>query len=212
MSLATLKPKVAKLIEKVENAKKEQEKSITIVENGTTEVSPDEGKALSKVTINVEVEQSGGEEDTLRALCTHTLKEFTITDEFEIGSKRFYCTSLERFVAPNLKGSFSGYAFYGCRNLKYIDAGNITAFYFQSIGGLHAIVAIIMRNTEQVVSLDSKFNNNHTITQDNYSGGTCYFYVPKALIEDYKVATNWSNYANRFRAIEDYPEITGGVL
>ena len=34
-----------------------------------------------------------------------------------------------------------------------------------------------------------------------------YIYVSKALIEDYKVATNWSKFAEQFRAIEDYPEI-----
>lgn len=34
-----------------------------------------------------------------------------------------------------------------------------------------------------------------------------YIYVPKALIEDYKTATNWSVFEDKFRAIEDYPEI-----
>lgn len=43
--------------------KEEQEKTIDITENGITEVTPDEGKVLSKVTVNVEVEQSEGGED-----------------------------------------------------------------------------------------------------------------------------------------------------
>ena len=34
--------------------------------------------------------------------------------------------------------------------------------------------------------------------------GECYLYVPSSLIETYKTATNWSTYANRIRAIEDY--------
>lgn len=42
-------------------SKDEQEKTIDITENGTTEVTPDEGMALSKVTVNVAVE--GGSED-----------------------------------------------------------------------------------------------------------------------------------------------------
>ena len=37
-----------------------------------------------------------------------------------------------------------------------------------------------------------------------------YIYVPKALVEEYKVATNWSTLASQFRAIEDYPDVTGG--
>ena len=40
--------------------KEEQEKSVTITENGTTEILPDEGKTLSKVAVNVEVESGGG--------------------------------------------------------------------------------------------------------------------------------------------------------
>lgn len=40
--------------------------------------------------------------------------------------------------------------------------------------------------------------------------GTGYIYVPAAFVEQYKAATNWSTYASQIRAIEDYPEITGG--
>lgn len=36
----------------------------------------------------------------------------------------------------------------------------------------------------------------------------CKFYVPSALVEEYKSAPNWSTYAEQIRAIEDYPEIT----
>lgn len=34
--------------------------------------------------------------------------------------------------------------------------------------------------------------------------GTGYIYVPRALVDSYKAATNWSVYANQFRALEDY--------
>jgi hypothetical protein len=40
--------------------------------------------------------------------------------------------------------------------------------------------------------------------QSPIKSGTGYIYVPRALVEDYKVATNWSAYASQFRAIEDY--------
>lgn len=39
--------------------KEEQTKSVTITENGTTTVTPDEGKTLSSVTVNTEVEGGG---------------------------------------------------------------------------------------------------------------------------------------------------------
>lgn len=40
--------------------KPEQEKTVDITENGTTEIVPDNGKTLSKVTVNVAVPSSGG--------------------------------------------------------------------------------------------------------------------------------------------------------
>ena len=39
--------------------------------------------------------------------------------------------------------------------------------------------------------------------------GTGYIYVPMSLVDTYKSATNWSTFANQFRAIEDYPDICG---
>lgn len=43
---------------KVDNVKEEQEKTVDITENGTTEILPDESKVLSKVTVNVDVADS----------------------------------------------------------------------------------------------------------------------------------------------------------
>lgn len=45
------------------SSKEEQEKTVDIIENGTTEVLPDDGKVLSKVTVNVDVQSSGGAEE-----------------------------------------------------------------------------------------------------------------------------------------------------
>lgn len=37
-----------------------------------------------------------------------------------------------------------------------------------------------------------------------FDSGTCYVYVPSALIEDYKAATNWAAFSEFLRALEDY--------
>lgn len=47
-------------------------------------------------------------------------------------------------------------------------------------------------------------------TNTPIKSGTGYIYVPAALVDGYKAATNWSTYAAQFRAIEDYPDICGG--
>lgn len=41
------------------------------------------------------------------------------------------------------------------------------------------------------------------------ANGEGYIYVPQALIEEYKAATNWVTYASQIRAIEDYPDVCG---
>jgi hypothetical protein len=46
------------------------------------------------------------------------------------------------------------------------------------------------------------------------SSGTGYIYVPSALVDSYKAASNWKTYANQFRALEDYTvdgTITGAL-
>jgi hypothetical protein len=64
MSINTNNAALSEILEAINelpNSKEGQEKIIDITENGTTEVTPDEGMALSKVTVNVAVE--GGSED-----------------------------------------------------------------------------------------------------------------------------------------------------
>ena len=39
---------------------------------------------------------------------------------------------------------------------------------------------------------------------ENGPNASLYVYVPAALVDSYKAATNWSTYASRFRALEDY--------
>ena len=48
------------------------------------------------------------------------------------------------------------------------------------------------------------------VSYTKISSGSGYIYVPAALVDGYKAAGNWQNYADQIRAIEDYPEITGG--
>lgn len=59
---------------------------------------------------------------------------------------------------------------------------------------------MIVLNCLKLVPCSSIANfPNYALTE-----GECYFYVPSSLVETYKTATNWSTYANRIRAIEDY--------
>ena len=48
------------------------------------------------------------------------------------------------------------------------------------------------------------FSNASYIPKKALTDGNCYIYVPSALLDSYKTATNISVYADRIRAIEDY--------
>ena len=73
----------------------------------------------------------------------------------------------------------------------------------------HSLVTLIISNTSVVCSLSSTDAFTNT-PMTGHNGKTGYIYVPRALVDSYKAATNWSTYASQIRAIEDYPDITGG--
>lgn len=64
---------------------------------------------------------------------------------------------------------------------------------------------LILRNNTEIV----KLANTNAFTYTLIAGRMGYIYVPAALIDEYKTATNWATFANQFRAIEDYPDICG---
>jgi hypothetical protein len=75
------------------------------------------------------------------------------------------------------------------------------AFYF--CGKLETL---ILRKSDAICTLSA----TGAFTGTPIASGTGYIYVPLALVDTYKTATNWSTYAAQIRAIEDYPDICGG--
>ena len=144
-----------------------------------------------------------------------------------VGAYNFYnCDSLEIIDLPIATGSFGNYVFYNCDNLTTVNVPYVTEvgqYSFQSCPKLtkldfHKIEkfgnyclryttnleTLILRKSDGVVTRGSSVLSGSGIA--NKKG---YIYVPKALIEDYKVSSGWSNLASQFRAIEDYPDICG---
>ena len=91
------------------------------------------------------------------------------------------------------------YAFQDCSKLTTVDLPVAT-----SIGGS------AFRYCGALKSLMLRGNNVCTLSSINafkatlIDVGTGYIYVPSALIEQYKAATNWSSYDAQFRSLEDY--------
>lgn len=134
-----------------------QEKTVDITENGTVEVTPDEGYALSKVTANVNVESGGegGTSDKFKQMVDGTITEVTAADlgemtkiaphafaerdalvsveipesVTEIGNNAFFgCGALTSIVIPKNVTKFGDYVFASCSALEKIT--------FENVGGI----------------------------------------------------------------------------
>jgi hypothetical protein len=102
-------------------------------------------------------------------------------------------------------------AFRGDSSLERLDFSACTTIYQLAFTSCSSLTTIIFRSPS-IITLKS----TNAFMSTAISNKTGYIYVPKALLSDddatmdYRRATNWSTYASKFRAIEDYPEITGG--
>ena len=114
------------------------------------------------------------------------------------------CSGLTSVSFPNVT-SIGDYAFNAAHKLAKADLPKVTSIGQHGFSAANALEALILRNTEKVCSLGSD-----AVSYTKISSGSGYIYVPAALVDNYKAAANWQNYADQIRAIEDYPEITGG--
>jgi hypothetical protein len=123
------------------------------------------------------------------------------------------CTNLTSVEFPAAT-TIGNYAFANCANLQSVDFPAATTIGSDVFWKSPKLSSLVLRS-EDVASLAGKFGQaTPSGMGDPVAEGACYIYVPRALIEDYKVAPNWSTYASKFRALEDYTvdgTITGAL-
>ena len=93
-----------------------------------------------------------------------------------------------------------------CSNLEKIDFDVLEEMKDADFYQCSALTAVIIRSPAVCTMGDSNAFKSTPI-----ASGTGYVYVPAALVDSYKAATNWSVYADQIRAIEAYPDICGGA-
>lgn len=131
--------------------------------------------------------------------CT-ALTELEAPKLIRLGSYCIVNCALEELKFDSLT-TIEDYACYANFSLKKIDLGSSSegtigsmAFYSNSK------MSVLCLRAETVWTLSARNAFNGT----PIASGTGYIYVPSALVDSYKVATNWVTYANQFRALEDY--------
>lgn len=118
-----------------------------------------------------------------------------------IGGAAFYgCRELANHIYLPLITTIESRTFQSCEKIPSADFPKVTSIDGYAFYQNAALTAVILRS-ETLCTLKSTtgFGNCWLI-----EGGTGFFYVPKALVEEYKVATNWSKWSTQFRALEDY--------
>lgn len=143
--------------------------------------------SLTTVNLPAATSIGGSAFSSCRSLTTVDLPAATL-----IGSQCFSsCGKLTTVDLPAAT-SIDSYTFGYCSSLTTVDLHAATQIGNYAFNRCSALKALIIR-TGQVCSLDSGLGTD-----------LCYIYVPRALINDYKAATNWAQYADKFRALEDY--------
>lgn len=117
----------------------------------------------------------------------------------------FFCDSLTSINLPRVENLNSA-VFSECHLLKKVDLRSCKEFSgYGQFNNCSKLTALILRsNTLCSMPYKNSLQGSAIATRKGY------VYVPRALVNEYKNATNWTVYANQIRAIEDYPEITGG--
>lgn len=132
-----------------------------------------------------------------------------------VNNDAFYeCSSLTGVNIPNCT-SLGNMAFCGCKALTILDLPSVTNINQGAFQGNRNLSPLILRSAT-LCSLNNKNAFSFGTFAEGQAGGT--LLVPRALVESYKTATNWSviwGYGhNRFLALEDYTvdgTITGEI-
>ena len=116
------------------------------------------------------------------------------SDVFNIGKFAFYgCSSLTSVSFPNVT-SIGQNAFYNCSSLTSASFPKVTTINYDAFYKCSNLTTIyIGTNTSTVCTLASTYVFNSCPNLTN-------IYVPASLVDSYKSAKNWSNYAGKIKA------------
>lgn len=125
--------------------------------------------------------------------------------DFQANNNSFFSSSGKKICFSGKLSIFSGSFSYS--KFEVIDIALLVISQGQNSLKVDPSVtrAIIIRNTEvPTLSVTTIFPTIEDIGDNDF-----YIYVPSDLVDTYKTETNWTIWADRYRAIEDYPDICG---
>ena len=134
------------------------------------------------------------------------MESISLPSATSIGRNAFrYCYALTNVGIPLVK-TLDNSAFSYCTALTRIDIPAVTSIASQAFYRCSSLNTLILRSDTMCT-----LTGTNAFVDTPIANGTGYIYVPASLLNEYASATNWSAMADQFRAIEDYPDITGGA-
>jgi hypothetical protein len=96
-------------------------------------------------------------------------------------------------------------AFSGCGNqLRTLSFPKATSIGGRAFAGCAKLTALVLSNAEAVCKLSNSTSAGDALKSTPIADGTGYIYVPDALVDSYKAATNWSIYAAQIKPLSEY--------
>lgn len=134
---------------------------------------------------------------------TKTTKSFSFPNVVTVGEQVFYWSDVESLSLPKCE-SFAYESLCGTKKLKTLRLPKMKSIGWKSFAS-SGIISLILpcENGIPTAQVDS-------FTDSEIAKGNGHIYVPARYVDTIKAATNWSALASQVRAIEDYPDITGG--
>ena len=127
----------------------------------------------------------------------YILKKVYAPNAIEIPTYCFNCDyALEEVVITNAQ-SIGSYAFVSCGKIAQLDVPNVLTIGTRAMQGMSGMTDLWLRTTTRVCTYSSS-GSQYDPPNENLK-----IHVPAALIEQYKVATNWVRLADKFVPIEE---------
>lgn len=154
-----------------------------------------------------------GDDVVMDSIIDRTITEFKDDSIEAVGPYAFYnCSALSYVHLPLIKVILTYAAFGSCKALYKVTLPELVKIGYYSFAYSKVYILDLPKTTTLGYNTYEKASITHLLlradsvcTLDKTSNYTpANIYVPAALIDSYKAATNWSTYADQFRALEDY--------
>lgn len=107
------------------------------------------------------------------------------------------CSKLTNIVLPKCT-TVNEKSFYNCKALERIELSSVESIGIQAFYSCGALTTLIIRNTSVIPTIQS-----NTFSYSAVAQGKGTIYVPDNLVEDYKVASVWSTYADQIKPLSE---------